>query len=82
MKEILVQKLTSRKLWAAVLSGVMCVIVACFGEELTPEMVDMFKTAVGAGIAYIFGESAVDVFRLITEIIKKKEPVEGTDENA
>jgi hypothetical protein len=35
-------------------------------------MVDLIKAAVGAGVAYIFGESAVDIFRQIAEAMKEK----------
>ena len=59
------EKLASRKLWAAILAGVAALVAACFGEELTPEMVSALKCAVTAAIAYIFGEGAVDVARLI-----------------
>lgn len=59
------EKLSSRKLWAAVLAGVAALVAACFGEELTPEIVSALKCAVTAAIAYIFGEGAVDVARLI-----------------
>ncbi len=81
MKEILVQKLTSRKLWAAIFAAVVCVVAACFGEELTPEVVEVLKAAVSAGVAYIFGESAVDLFRQIAESLKAKNTTED-GENA
>lgn len=57
------QKLTSRKLWAAVVTFVTSVLVAFKVPELTIEQV----TAVimgGAGmIAYIIGEGLVDAAR-------------------
>ena len=59
------EKLCSRKLWAAILAGAAALVAACFGEELTPEIVSALKCAVTAAIAYIFGEGAVDVARLI-----------------
>lgn len=59
------EKLCSRKLWAAILAGVAALVAACFGEELTPEIVSALKCAVTAAIAYIFGEGTVDVARLI-----------------
>lgn len=59
------EKLSSRKLWAAILAGAAALVAACFGEELTPEIVAALKCAVTAAIAYIFGEGAVDVARLI-----------------
>lgn len=65
--EMLKQKLSSRKLWAAISSGVLCIVAACFGENLTPEMVDILKYAVVAGVAYIFGEGIVDAARQVTD---------------
>lgn len=63
-------KLTSRKLWAAVASAAVCLATAFFGEELTPEVVSVMRYAVGAMVAYIFGEGAVDIARLIADALK------------
>ena len=67
MMEKLKEKLGSRKLWAAVLAGLSALIMALCGEELTPESVAALRCAVTAAIAYVFGEGAVDVARLIAE---------------
>jgi hypothetical protein len=67
--EKLREKLGSRKLWAAILAGVAALVAALCGEELTPEIVSALKCAVTAAIAYIFGEGAVDVARLIADAI-------------
>lgn len=92
--EMLKQKLSSRKLWAAVASAVLCVVAACFGDQLTPEVVDVLKYAVAAGVTYIFGEGIVDVARQVAEAMRasaarresESEPVdgdtEGTEETA
>ena len=61
------RKLSSRKLWAAVIAAVLAVIAAVFGDDLSAETVDMIKTGIYGLIAYIFGEGAVDVARVITE---------------
>lgn len=63
--ELLKQKLSSRKLWAAVATGVMCIAAACFGDQLTPEAVEVLKYAAAAGMTYIFGEGIVDAARQI-----------------
>ena len=65
------EKLASRKLWAAILAGVAALVAALCGEELTPEIVSALKCAVTAAIAYIFGEGAVDVARLIADAFGK-----------
>ena len=59
------QKLSSRKMWAAVLCAVFAVVTAIFGEELDAEAVEMLKTGIYGLIAYIFGEGVVDLARVI-----------------
>lgn len=78
---LILQKLSSRKLWVALLASALCMVTAYYGEELTPETVDIIKTAVGAGVAYIFGESAVDIFRQIAETMKGKHTQTVESEN-
>jgi len=59
------EKLSSRKLWAAIVSAALCVAAALFGEEMSAEAADMVRCAVAAGITYIFGEGIVDAARQI-----------------
>ena len=57
------QKLSSRKLWAAVAAFAVAVC-ALFGiDELTVERITALISAVGVMIAYIVGESCVDASR-------------------
>ena len=58
------QKLTSRKLWCALISAVLGVVIAVFGEEIPADTVDLIEKGIYAMIAYIFGESFVDAVRL------------------
>ena len=60
MKEILVQKLTSRKLWVAVV-GVVVGLAATFGIEENDyaQIVGLIGSIVSA-ITYIFAEASVD----------------------
>ncbi len=69
--ERLKQKLSSRKLWAAIIAVIVVLAVTILGEELTPETVATLECVVGAAMAYIFGEGAVDVARVIAEAVKK-----------
>ena len=62
--------MTSRKLWCAIAAGVVMVLTVLFGDGLTPEMVGIVRSGIGVLIAYIFGESAVDVARQMVERIK------------
>ena len=78
--EFLKQKLGSRKLWAAVDAAVICVVSAVMGDEITPEYVDLLHYAVTACIAYIFGESAVDVLRQIVEAVRAKYEIPDVSE--
>lgn len=59
------QKLSSRKLWAAVLAAVLMCVSAVFGDGMSAETAEVLKTAAYGLIAYVFGESAVDVARLL-----------------
>ena len=70
--EILKQKLASRKLWAAIFAAVLCIAFACASDMIAPEAADLIKTAVYVAIAYIFGESGVDIFRQISDAMKEK----------
>lgn len=73
------QKLTSRKLWCAVLAAIVTVLVGIFGEALTPEMAEIIQYGICALIAYIFGESAVDIARQIAEKLKDMVGVEAVE---
>lgn len=68
--EKLKEKLSSRKLWAAIIAAASAIVAAVFGDQLTPEMVDAIETVTRAAIAYIFGEGAVDIARIIAAAMK------------
>lgn len=79
MKEILVQKLTSRKLWIAVV-GIVVGIAAAFGiqENDYAQIVGVIGS-ISSGIAYILGEAKIDSTKK-TEVIEdstKGENVNG-----
>ena len=63
MKIDWIQKLTSRKFWAAIVAVITCVCVIFGVDELTIEQVTALVMAVGALIAYILGEGFVDAQR-------------------
>lgn len=58
------QKLSSRKLWCALISAVLGVVIALCGEELPADTVNLIEKGIYAMIAYIFGESVVDAVRV------------------
>ena len=60
MKINWVQKLTSRKFWAAIVAVITSVCVIFGVEDITMEQVAALIMAVGALIAYILGEGFVD----------------------
>ena len=72
------QKLSSRKLWAAFAAAVLAVIAAVFGDNLNAETVNMIKTGIYSLVAYVFGEGAVDVARIIAG--KKSENGDSTSD--
>ena len=54
------QKLSSRKLWAAI-AGFVTALAAAFGVDgMTTEQIAAVISAVGVLVAYIIGESCVD----------------------
>lgn len=59
------QKLTSRKLWAAITAFLATVIVAVFKNEIPAEAADVISKGVIALCVYIFGESGIDIARMI-----------------
>lgn len=60
MKINWVQKLTSRKFWAAIVAVITSICVIFGVEDITMEQVTALVMAVGALIAYILGEGFVD----------------------
>ncbi|MGN1121563.1 MAG: hypothetical protein ACI4RV_04275 [Eubacteriales bacterium] len=71
------QKLTSRKLWAAVVTFVTTVLVAFGVPDITIGQVTAIITAGAAMIAYIIGEGLVDAARLKSETQQDA----GSDDN-
>lgn len=65
MKQTIIEKLTSRKLWAAIAAFVATILVAIFENELPPEGAELIKNGVIALCVYIFGEAGVDIARMI-----------------
>ena len=64
MKINFVQKLTSRKFWAAVITFVTSLLVAFGVPDLTIEQVIAVISAGSVMIAYIIGEGLVDAARV------------------
>lgn len=60
MKENIIRKLTSRKLWAAVAAFVAALIVAFGGDAETAETVTGLIMAGATAVAYIVAEGLVD----------------------
>ncbi len=60
MKINWLQKLTSRKFWAAIVAVITSVCVIFGVKDITMEQVTALIMAVGALIAYILGEGFVD----------------------
>jgi hypothetical protein len=60
MKQNIIKKFTSRKLWAAIATFVASMIVAFGGDAETAETVTGLIMAGAAAVAYIFAEGLVD----------------------
>ena len=65
-KEDLIRKLTSRKLWVAVVGFVTSLLVAFGATDLTIEQVTAIIMGGATLIAYIIGEGMVDASRAST----------------
>ena len=63
--DVLKRKLSSRKLWAAVLTAALSAAAALMGDALTEEILAALRCAAAACVAYIFGEGAVDAARVL-----------------
>lgn len=79
-------KLSSRKLWAAIVAVLVVILTVFVGEDLTPELTSALECIVFTAVAYIFGEGAVDIARVIADAIKKayavaKEKMDTDEEN-
>ena len=59
------QKLSSRKLWAAVAAFIATIITALFKAELSTETVELIEKGVLALCVFIGSEGLVDAARLI-----------------
>lgn len=60
MKQNIINKLTSRKLWAAVAAFVAALIVALGGDAETAETVTGLIMAGATAVAYIVAEGLID----------------------
>lgn len=65
MKDLIIQKLTSRKFWAAIIAVLTTVLTITFSDMIEPSVVEMLKNMIFALCCYIGGESFVDVVRNI-----------------
>lgn len=78
MKEWIIQKLTSRKLWIAVV-GIIVGLAAAFGiEENDYAQIAGVVGSICSGIAYIIGEATIDAASKV-EIIETVDKTEGED---
>ena len=57
------QKLSSRKLWAAIAAFAVATATLFGADSITVEQISALISAVGVAIAYIIGESCVDAAR-------------------
>lgn len=78
-------KLSSRKLWAAIVAVLVVILTIFVGDDLTPELTSALECIVFTAVAYIFGEGAVDIARVIADAIKKayavaKETVDAAED--
>ena len=73
------RKLTSRKLWVAVSSFVVLLLIACGVSRTSAESVAAIIMAGASVIAYIIGEGLTDAAH-VGEIVEEYVPTEGNEE--
>ena len=79
MKKMIFQKLTSRKLWVAVI-GIIVGLAAAFGiQENDYAQIAGVVGSICSGVAYILGEAKVDATNKVTYV--ETEYIEGEDNN-
>ena len=66
-KNILLKKLSSRKLWAAVISFAVAIGTAFLSEKLDEESISLIISGCVSLWAYILGEGVVDAVRAKNE---------------
>ncbi|MBQ7930550.1 MAG: hypothetical protein IJ334_05990 [Clostridia bacterium] len=74
------KKLTSRKLWAAIV-GVVVGLAAAFGldESEWVQIAGVVTSAISV-VAYIFGESKIDAAASVPIILPELDDVQGADD--
>jgi hypothetical protein len=72
LKNEIVRKLTSRKLWAALIAVAATFSTAIFKEQLDAETVELIGKGVVALCVYIFGEGIADAAGAIFGEVKKE----------
>lgn len=77
MKEQIIRKLTSRKLWLAVTTLITGLILAFGGNSDTAQTVSGCIMSLGSVIAYIFGEGLVDSARIAESNNNKEDDEDG-----
>lgn len=79
MKEMIFQKLTSRKLWVSII-GIIVGLAAAFGiQENDYAQIAGIVGSICSGVAYILGEAKIDAENKVTYV--ETEYVEGEDNN-
>jgi hypothetical protein len=82
MKQNIIQKLTSRKFWMAVVGFVTAVITVFNIDTITPEQVKILVMAFATLVAYILGEGLVDAVSVKTQADPIDTEIEGVGEDA
>ena len=78
-KEFIKEKLSSRKLWAAVAAFLCSVFTAFFSSEISPEEGELLQRGVAILCVYIFGETGIDIARIIKG--ERKESISDSASN-
>lgn len=75
MKNTIITKLTSRKFLASAIAFVASLLTVIFSDKLTVEETELIKNGIFILCVYIFGESGVDIARILRQSFESGETI-------
>ncbi len=75
MKNTLITKLSSRKFLASVIAFIASLLTVIFSDKLSIEETDLIKNGIFILCVYIFGESGIDIARILRHSFESEEKI-------
>ncbi|MBE6551577.1 MAG: hypothetical protein E7665_05510 [Ruminococcaceae bacterium] len=77
MKNTVITKLSSRKFWASFIAFASSLLTVIFSDRLSAEEIELIKNGIFILCVYIFGESGIDIVRLLRTSFEYGEAISG-----